>query len=75
MDISLMDRYMSLIGDESNEDKYYISSDMLATYGVLSIVNDRQRLKSYHVKRYLNGTNILIENIEYKLRLQLLAAK
>jgi len=75
MDISLMDRYMSLIGDESNEDKYYISSDMLATNGVLSIVNDRQRLKSYHVKRYLNGTNILIENIEYKLRLQLLTPK
>lgn len=41
MDISFLDRYMSLIGD-----KYYISSDMLATYGVLSILNDRQTLKS-----------------------------
>jgi len=69
MDIEFMNSYMSLIKNDTPNDKYYISSDKLAEYGVLSIKQNRQTLDVTHVKRYLDRIEVLKENTDYIFRI------
>lgn len=68
IDISFLDLYMTLFTNDNPTNKFYISSDMLATYGVLSIIDGRNSLQSGDVKRYLDRTKLLIENTHYVFR-------
>jgi hypothetical protein len=68
LDISFMDFYMSLHQDNDSENKFIISSDNLAHYGILSIKKDRNIVQSKDVKDLIERL-YLIENEDYILRL------